>query len=743
MAPTADSLTVGGTALSTRLGAVHSILESGAACNAWASTPTDDTMTIQNWLNGLAAGTIVTIPPGVFCLHNSDLTIPPGIVIDGFGQPIGVVNRGGAPQGGGFVHPPTAHLLVSRGSRLDRIGVWRSLADGFFHINPATAAIEMADVYQWWNEWSIGVSVPPPVFAVNGSIVTDGGGSSLDHIFVEGFHFGVMVGPPATSPTGLSRWGSGQVDIVSFKGDDTICIAAYPMGDMGYLEKSRCEPWYGGALSSNQGAWVRYGACIYLSNSTFNGQHWQCEGWPQALVTEQTTSNVTDVQWEYTPSTSNYPTGASSATVSGGNTGGTTGACTLTLAGGAYNSGQKATFAGTVSGGAIGALTLATAGSYYEFPGVTNVPATGCGFSAITLNVTWAPAAFPTENYGVGVHMINGGAYNYIDRVNVNSDNTNNPSGMPLVFADGIVIDASTIKTNWSNITPDFIPAGGTAFYANGQTALPIINQIAAIPAVGSQVCLNIGGATIAGFGGPYTMCYTVTASDTPWTVAVALDTLCNTQYAAVAHAHITCQLSGTTGVIYTYYPADETVTATITGATVTASVGSTASPGMPGVIDGIDLSSNTVVGGATVGNMIVLGNSLYGSLGWQISNLYWNNNQLPLASNWISWAHSPSHLYLSNIPWSEATTTNLGGTGGTGASVGANSFDNVGNVTTGTNSTGFTLTFTTPFPVAPHCEVWGSPLTSFTASATALTVITPTESNAAYGWRCTLEAHS
>jgi hypothetical protein len=96
--------------------------------------------------------------------------------------------------------------------------------------------------------------------------------------------------------------------------------------------------------------------------------------------------------------TENYLTSASSATVNAGGTGGTPGACTVSLSGGTFSSVGK--FSGTVSAGGVltGALTLNQAGSYSAAPystlplvtGVsTAVPVTGCGLSGTTLNVTF------------------------------------------------------------------------------------------------------------------------------------------------------------------------------------------------------------------------------------------------------------------------------------------------------------------------------------------------------------------
>lgn len=82
------------------------------------------------------------------------------------------------------------------------------------------------------------------------------------------------------------------------------------------------------------------------------------------------------------------PYSVQSATVAGGNSGGTNGACTLTVSGGTYSS--QATLTGTVSGNAIGTLSVGTAGSYTVMPGSTSVAATGCGFGSITLNLVWA-----------------------------------------------------------------------------------------------------------------------------------------------------------------------------------------------------------------------------------------------------------------------------------------------------------------------------------------------------------------
>ena len=97
----ADSLTVGGNSLGVKLANVHSILESGAACNGVANPSVDDGPQLAAWFATLAPGTIVYLPAGAFCsILSANITLPNGVRFIGATN-VGYVNTGADPSGSG------------------------------------------------------------------------------------------------------------------------------------------------------------------------------------------------------------------------------------------------------------------------------------------------------------------------------------------------------------------------------------------------------------------------------------------------------------------------------------------------------------------------------------------------------------------------------------------------------------------------------------------------------------------
>lgn len=740
---------------------IYSILDSGAACNAYQPDPTDDTQTLQAWFAKLQPGSLVFFPAGnpsffpvgTFCLHNFDLTLPKGVLFESAGMPIGAFNQGGNPQGGGFVHPGTAHLFGSFSDVYESIGVWRSL-DGCFHISPTRDQI-FADKVCWWNEESQGITFPQ----VAGSPTSHG--QRANGIFVEGFNVGI--------------WDqAAQIDIDYFKGDNTVDIAEFGVGDKNTIHFPRFEPYYAGAqASTTQTVRQDYGVGAYFNGGgAYNIIDMQCEDKPKCAVFESVgAGDILGIQYEYSFSSASSPIG------------------------------------------------------------------------------------FPAENYGIGIHAIGNNFNNIFRHLNVNSNNNNTT---PLVFADGVVIDEDQYDNTWEDVVPDFVPAGGSAFYAGGGSAAPIVEQIIAITApVGGLVTLTGGGSTLAAVGGPFTVSHKVTASDTPTTVALALDFLWNTHWSAPGHAHVNVltQLfpAGTFGV---YYPVGGNVTVSVTGATtvatnpwvtatpygagapansgfniyateapctsgagpaptgtstgisdgaggclwdyvsaskalsgstgilnrvktaanlfVTTWAPSTAYTGSPaistvaangniyvetapactsasggsgptgtgkGIADGTCLFDFSRVGAPgqaleTIGNMIVLGDAQAASASWQIDGYYWNRGVQPLPYNWLSFNIKPFSLQLgSNIPWSPLFQANV-----SGGTIGADSFDNGGTITVPGGQTA-TITFATPWfaGITPQCGVNGGPV-AWGASNTAFAVKNTGTSTNSYPWSCSAE---
>lgn len=706
---------------------LFSILQSGAACNAYSQSPTDDTLTMATWFATVSPGSTVFFPPNTFCLHNSNLTLPAGVRFAAVGMPIGSVNQGGNPQGGGFVHPGSAQLIASFADVFDHIGVWRSM-DGFFHINP-TFAQSNADVWQWYNEWSEGVTLPQVV----GNPTSHG--VEFIKTFVEGFHWGVYNQ-------------ASQLKIDGLYGDNTVCLAQFNAGDLSVANNLRCEPWYSGELTIASGAWQRYGACFYINGGGgYNGDTWQCEFFPMGGVFE-----------------------------------------------------------------ASGAFKLS--GLQYEYAG------------SATLTSPYIP-----ENYGVGWRDIGpSGSNTTLEHVVANSDNV---TSTPAVMTDAVVIDAGNSKTSWENVFADYVPASGSAFYASGSTAVPITEQITAIPSPGGTVSLTLSGALPASVGGPFIMTYgPILASDTPATVALALDALCNTNHSELAHAHIACLTSpfiATLGKLGVYFPSDQAgnVTVAVGGATVTSGTGS-AIGGSTGVLKNLDISlfGGSAVNGATVnsstgtptpgactltlsggtftsaatftgtvsglsvgpltvatpgsytiapgttnvaatgcgfatmrlnlswsslGNNIVLGNTTTGAAAWQIDGVFSNSLQFSLPANWLTFSVAPARVFASNIEWSPATTANLGACTGSCPTVGANSFDNSGTITIPAGQTA-TLTFRTPYPgptmptpFLENCSVTaqGGSATSWTTTQQALAVTNGGGGSDTFSYSCSFGGHS
>ncbi len=345
----------------------------------------------------------------------------------------------------------------------------------------------------------------------------------------------------------------------------------------------------------------------------------------------------------------------------------------------------------------------------------------------------WAnsPPGYPAEQYGVFGHVVgHTGDQGWFSNLSWGSAGSNG------VLADGVVIDDNPARTIWNNLNIESVPSRGSAFYASGATAAPTVERITALPAVGSMVSVTIGGSSIVSVGGPFAITYVVQFGDTPVIVAQRLTYLINTQFSALAHAHVNAsRWNRAPGEFAVYWPADESVSVSLAGATFESSIGNP-DPGSTGAGYSLDLSA------ANSGALIRLGNTSSGALAWLFSGVWVDNGTRNLPANWLSWSKPPAQLTLAGIQWSKASTTNLNGTGGDGAKVEANSFDNEGVVTEGANATGFSFTFSTPYPAAPTCLVAGGPITSYSVTAKTLSVVNPRASGLSYTYRCDLNVH-
>jgi hypothetical protein len=109
-----------------------------------------------------------------------------------------------------------------------------------------------------------------------------------------------------------------------------------------------------------------------------------------------------------------------------------------------------------------------------------------------------------------------------------------------------------------------------------------------------------------------------------------------------------------------------------------------------------------------------------------------------PLPSNWLD-VYGMAAVTLSGVPWSNVTSSNLSACG-TSPNVKFESNDGDGLVTEGTSATGCTLTFQTPFTIAPVCTLsspTGTLPTSYSTTTTALTIVNASGSNAEFVYHC------
>lgn len=315
----------------------------GAAPGVVGNGSTDDTLAIQNFLNGLAPGTTVLLPANTFyAINSANLTIPGGVGLVGTAPYAGPpFYAGSTVSGAGFYLNPLRTIVLSTGASLRGLRVYRQ---GL--LAAPTSAQVVSAVAQWGSEavyltttsgtalgssiltfggGTAGVSVGQPVFgpyiqagstvvgvsataiqmslgawgagvasgkairfgsSVGITLLSNGpggpsGGNVIQDVSIAGFQTGIQAG--------CGNWNLQRIWIDCYNG-----VESANAGDWAYLEDVRCEPYYGISVGTptltslsrpGTGMWFRDGGTGYFVKTTF------CFCWQFPYVFDNCTNN--------------------------------------------------------------------------------------------------------------------------------------------------------------------------------------------------------------------------------------------------------------------------------------------------------------------------------------------------------------------------------------------------------------------------------------------------------------------
>jgi hypothetical protein len=260
--------------------------------------------------------------------------------------------------------------------------------------------------------------------------------------------------------------------------------------------------------------------------------------------------------------------------------------------------------------------------------------------------------------------------------------------------------------------TPSVASATVTGFNLAGSTATPIVVTIAGTIAAGNTASVTVTSPAV--INSPLKLAYTAVAGDTPSAVATGLANLVNRSQQLIAARFFASTSPGVVTVLWPY-GTNATISATTSGGITSRISSGSEQPGSYGAIYGPDIEFSNVPAFTFAKNVNH----------WVLDAPY-----VAVYKGWLSTSDGSiaSHLSLHGISYAHSQQANLSSCG-LKPSVDGTGTDEASIITEGSAATGCTYTFSVSFFKTPYCIVsspTGNPITSYSATSAALTIVNP-----------------